>query len=141
MTAHKINPHPQQEFTDQLRAEAAVLVGQLASHLEKAIAEVDERLPLPPDPDRALATLDRPLPDAGAGTRETIEELLDLQEKADRTGHGYFHSSPEASSDLIMTIRYGMRPGVEGGRPLTRVGPVFWRIEPGYPFRIGLDPE
>jgi esterase/lipase superfamily enzyme len=67
---------------------------------------------------------------------DNVEGLsfVDLQEKADRTGHGYFHSSPEASSDLIMTIRYGMRPGVEGGRPLTRVGPVFWRIEPGYPF-------
>ena len=60
--------------------------------------------------------------------------FVDLKERADRTGHGYFHSSPEASSDLIMTIRYSMKPGSDNGRPLKQVGPVFWSIEPGYPY-------
>jgi esterase/lipase superfamily enzyme len=60
--------------------------------------------------------------------------FVDLKERADRTGHGYFHSSPEASSDLIMTIRYSMKPGPDNGRPLKQVGPVFWSIEPGYPY-------
>lgn len=59
--------------------------------------------------------------------------FIDLKEQEDRTGHGYFHSSPEASSDLIMTIRYGMRPGAEHGRPLISLGSIFWRIEPDYP--------
>lgn len=59
--------------------------------------------------------------------------FIDLKEQQDKTGHGYFHSSPEASSDLIMTVRYGMQPGVEHGRPLISLGSIFWSIEPGYP--------
>ena len=60
--------------------------------------------------------------------------FVELQEKATKTGHAYFHASPEASSDLIMTIRYGMRAGVENGRPLKPLGANFWQIEPGYPY-------
>lgn len=60
--------------------------------------------------------------------------IVDLQKKADRKGHGYFYSSPEASSDLVMTIRYGLEPGLEDGRPLTPVGLIFWQIQPGYPY-------
>jgi esterase/lipase superfamily enzyme len=59
--------------------------------------------------------------------------IVDLKEKVDRTGHGYFHNSPEASSDLIMMVRYGLQPGAEGGRPLTPVGVIFWQIDSGYP--------
>ena len=62
--------------------------------------------------------------------------FVDLKERADRTGHGYFHSSPEASSDLIMTIRYDLKPGPDEGRPLKQLGPVFWSIEPGYPYEF-----
>lgn len=59
--------------------------------------------------------------------------FVDLEEAPDSLGHGYFHASPEASSDLIMTIRYGMKPGEENGRPLTSIGMVFWRMYKGYP--------
>ena len=62
--------------------------------------------------------------------------IIELKQKVDQTGHGYFHSSPEASSDLILTIRYGYRPGDPAGRPLKQVGPVFWMIEPGYPHSV-----
>ncbi|MEM1411291.1 MAG: alpha/beta hydrolase [Pseudomonadota bacterium] len=56
-----------------------------------------------------------------------------LEEVADSTGHGYFHNSPEASSDLILNLRYERQPGAEHGRPLESKGPRFWLIEPGYP--------
>jgi esterase/lipase superfamily enzyme len=59
--------------------------------------------------------------------------FVEVQESSDRTGHGYFHSSPEASSDLILAIRYGLDPGAENGRPMRQLAPVFWMIEPGYP--------
>jgi esterase/lipase superfamily enzyme len=59
--------------------------------------------------------------------------IIELQEKSDRTGHGYFHNSPEASSDLIMAVRYGLGPGAEFGRPLKPIAPAFWIMEPGYP--------
>lgn len=62
--------------------------------------------------------------------------FIDLAEATDTIGHGYFHNSPEASSDLIMTIRYGLKPGKEHGRPLTPLGMVFWRIEEGFPFDV-----
>lgn len=72
---------------------------------------------------------------------EEVEGLafVDLEEAPDSLGHGYFHASPEASSDLIMTIRYGMKPGEESGRPLTPLGLVFWRIEEGYPYASQSD--
>lgn len=37
------------------------------------------------------------------------------------------------SSDLILLMGYGRKPGAENGRPLIPVGPNFWRIEKGYP--------
>lgn len=75
------------------------------------------------------------------GALAAVEGLafIDLEEAPDSLGHGYFHGSPEASSDLIMTIRYGLKPGGENGRPLKPLGPVFWRIEKGYPFAIQGD--
>ena len=59
--------------------------------------------------------------------------FIELQGKSDSTGHGYFHSSPAASSDLIMVVRYDLGPGAENGRPLKPGGPDFWIIEQGYP--------
>ncbi len=66
---------------------------------------------------------------------EAVEgiSLIRLEEVSDSTGHGYFHNSPEASSDLILNLRYGRRPGAEYGRPLEPTGPRFWLIKPGYP--------
>ena len=79
------------------------------------------------------------LEDVAEHRKSNLEEVeglafVDLEESPDSLGHGYFHASPEASSDLIMTIRYGLKPGKEGGRPLTPLGLVFWRLEAGYPY-------
>ena len=52
-----------------------------------------------------------------------------------RASHSYFHDDPNASSDLILMIRYGYEPGQENGRPLTPLATGFWRIEPGYPYQ------
>lgn len=66
---------------------------------------------------------------------EKIEGMsfIDLQESTSVTGHGYFHSNPAASSDLILLVRYGFAPGAENGRPLEAVAPGFWLIKPEYP--------
>ena len=74
--------HPQNEFTRRLRNEAEALVAQLATHLERAIAQADDRPAMPPDPDAHLAVLAEALPDGGAGMRDTLDQLLSLQERA-----------------------------------------------------------
>ncbi len=65
---------------DELRKEAESLVGDLAGALNEAVANVDQRVPMPPDPDHALAALQEPLPESGIGARPTLEKLLRLQE-------------------------------------------------------------
>ncbi len=47
-------------------------------------------------------------------------------------GHDYFRTNPAVSSDLVLKIRYGFKPG-EPGRPLEHIGLNFWRIPEGYP--------
>ncbi|MDH3593596.1 MAG: alpha/beta hydrolase [Rhodospirillales bacterium] len=47
-------------------------------------------------------------------------------------GHDYFRTNPAVSSDLVLMLRYGFKPG-EAGRPLEHVGLNFWRVPPGYP--------
>ena len=67
--------------------------------------------------------------------------IVELSKKS-RPGssHGYFHSDPAASSDLILMLRYGKEPGAENGRPLQPIAQGFWEIEPEYPqFSNGQD--
>ena len=76
----------------------------------------------------------------GAASIPNIEGLsfIELKEaQSAGSGHGYFHSDPSASSDLILMIRYGREPGAEHGRPLKPVAAGFWQIEPGYPYTLG----
>ncbi len=47
-------------------------------------------------------------------------------------GHTYFRTNPAVSSDLVLKIRYGFKPG-EPGRPLEHIGLNFWRVPEGYP--------
>ncbi len=47
-------------------------------------------------------------------------------------GHSYFRDNPAVSSDLVLNIRYGFKPG-EAGRPLEHIGLNFWRVPEGYP--------
>lgn len=80
------------------------------------------------------------MPETGASSMPNIEGLsfIELEEvQSAGSSHGYFHSDPSASSDLILMIRYGREPGAEHGRPLKPVAAGFWQIEPGYPYTLG----
>ena len=47
-------------------------------------------------------------------------------------GHDYFRTNPAVSSDIVLKIRYGLKPG-EAGRPLEHIGLNFWRVPDAYP--------
>ncbi|MEM7221705.1 MAG: alpha/beta hydrolase [Pseudomonadota bacterium] len=47
-------------------------------------------------------------------------------------GHSYFRDNPAVSSDLVLKVRYGLKPG-DPGRPLEHIGLNFWRVPEGYP--------
>ncbi len=53
-------------------------------------------------------------------------------------GHDYFRTNPAVSSDLVLMIRYGFKPG-ETGRPLEHIGLNFWRIPEGYPANAKIE--
>lgn len=61
--------------------------------------------------------------------------VIDARVRSGFIGHSYFYSNPAVSSDLILMMRYGRAPGAENGRPLVPVGPNFWEIDKGYPYR------
>ena len=54
----------------------------------------------------------------------------------ERTGgvrsHNYFRTNPSVASDLVLTVRYGLSPGAESGRPLKHVDGLFWKISDDY---------
>ena len=58
--------------------------------------------------------------------------VVNFHGQSDSYGHSYFRTNPSVSSDLVLLLRYGIRPG-ESGRPLEQLGQSFWRIPPGYP--------
>lgn len=58
--------------------------------------------------------------------------IIDSKGKSDFFGHGYFHTDPATSSDVIQVLNHGLPPGAENGRPLKAIGPSFWRIPNNY---------
>jgi esterase/lipase superfamily enzyme len=60
-------------------------------------------------------------------------EFVEFRGKGGIFGHGYWHSDPAASSDLIMILRYQRDAGADHGRPLKPAGPGMWVIPEGYP--------
>lgn len=73
-------------------------------------------------------------PDMGPKLKQISDlQFVEFQGKSDTAGHGYFHSSPAASSDLILAIRYDRLPGAEHGRPMQPKGVNFWGIDEDYP--------
>ena len=57
-------------------------------------------------------------------------DVIQVQGTTDFIGHSYFRSNPEASSDLIALLRYGLRPN-DPGRPLEEIQKPFWRTPAG----------
>jgi len=53
-------------------------------------------------------------------------------------GHDYFRTNAAVSSDLVLKIRYGFKPG-EAGRPLEHIGLNFWRVPDGYPANAKIE--
>ena len=53
-------------------------------------------------------------------------------------GHDYFRTNPAVSSDIVLMIRYGLKPG-EAGRPLEYIGLNFWRVPEGYPANAKIE--
>jgi len=82
-------------------------------------------------------------PDRFTGLREvTRVSIVDAQvSETGSGGHGYYRTSSSCSSDLVLMIREGRRPGAENGRPLATDGkrPI-WIVRDGYPNHM-LDPE
>lgn len=85
------------------------------------------------------------LPSKYEATRAILKDtyIIDARGHTDFWGHSYFHSSPAVSSDLILLLRHGFDPGAENGRPLERIGTMFWELPPDYPRfdRNGVDDE
>lgn len=54
--------------------------------------------------------------------------IIEMQGKSDRVGHSYFQDNPAVSSDLMMILRYEVKPGKENGRPLKPVDTNMWII-------------
>ncbi|MGH7150456.1 MAG: alpha/beta hydrolase, partial [Planctomycetota bacterium] len=66
--------------------------------------------------------------------RTQAYDFVDARVKTGFLGHGYYHSNPAVSSDLILLLRYGAKAGSEA-RPLVPAMPCYWGLESeSYPF-------
>jgi esterase/lipase superfamily enzyme len=64
--------------------------------------------------------------------------VVNFEGEATGYGHDYFRTNPAVSSDIVLMLRYGFRPG-DAGRPLEHVGLNFWKVPPGYPAGARLE--
>ena len=64
--------------------------------------------------------------------------IVDFEGESTGYGHSYFRTNPAVSSDLVLMIRYGFKPG-ETGRPLEHIGLNFWRVPEGYPANAKIE--
>jgi len=65
-------------------------------------------------------------------TEVTNVNIIEVEGVGGVIGHGYFRSSPAASSDLILILRDGSLPG-KPARPLTHEILNFWTMPKDYP--------
>ena len=63
--------------------------------------------------------------------RAASVQFIDARVKAGFLGHGYFHSNPAVSSDLLQLLRYNCDAGA-AQRPLPRDEGLLWRITDDY---------
>lgn len=95
----------------EFRREMDALMEQLKDSIPQAIRSIDERIALPADATEVLADFREPLPEKGNGAQETIERLIDLNERAggNAVGPKSYHfviggSTPAAlAADLLAT--------------------------------------
>jgi len=58
--------------------------------------------------------------------------IVNFEGESTGYGHDYFRTNPAVSSDLVLMVRHGLKPG-EVGRPLENIGLNFWSLPEGYP--------
>ncbi|MEJ2604769.1 MAG: hypothetical protein P8172_16060, partial [Gammaproteobacteria bacterium] len=61
-------------------------------------------------------------------------DVEDADQFDEGNGHGYFRKSPWVSSDVLMTLRYGLAPGERG--LVRREDSPIWRFPPDYLSRL-----
>jgi esterase/lipase superfamily enzyme len=64
--------------------------------------------------------------------------IVDFEGESTGYGHDYFRTNPAVSSDLVLMIRHGLKPG-EPGRPLENIGLNFWSLPEGYPANAKIE--
>ncbi len=93
------------------RGETELLIARFGTALKEALTTVDDRLALPSRADEILQAIEEPLPEAGCGIAEALDELLELNltAGANTGGPHCFHfviggSTPAAlGADLMAT--------------------------------------
>ncbi len=123
---------------------------------ERLVLEVDQSTLYSSPGDRAIGIAEKLFasPRGRLGTLEISElneeEIRQMNANAARVtvvnfegestgyGHDYFRTNPAVSSDLVLMIRYGLKPG-ETGRPLEHIGLNFWRVPEGYPANAKIE--
>ncbi len=123
--------------------------GMFASYVLDGLLKVQERLTLYTSPsDAALhisekvfshrrlgevlpGTLDDRMREYMASTdRMSMIDVAEAENFDEGNGHGYFRRSPWVSSDILMTLRYGLEPAERGLEQ--REGSPIWRFPPDY---------
>jgi len=67
---------------DEFRREMEVVMEALGKSIPKIVGSIDTRVALPADAAEVLADFHEPLPRTGCGARESIERLIDLNDRA-----------------------------------------------------------
>lgn len=105
------NPDTGTNLGTEFRREMEVLMQELKETIPTVVGTIDTRVALSPDADAVMAGFREPLPQQGCGARETIERLIDLNERAggNAVGPKSYHfviggSTPAAlAADLLAT--------------------------------------
>ncbi|MGR8946517.1 MAG: alpha/beta hydrolase [Gammaproteobacteria bacterium] len=147
--------YPQEEISERIKLGNLILVGSdidtglFASYVLDGLLRVQDRLTLYASPaDKALKLSEtifnhRRVGEVLAGTldnrmREFVASssrlaMVDVGNAANfdaGNGHAYFRKSPWVSSDILMTLRYGLSPG-ERGLSRSDESPI-WRFPEDY---------
>ena len=105
------NPDTGTNLGSEFRREMESLMQELKETIPAVVGTIDTRVALSPDADAVMAGFREPLPQQGCGARETIERLIDLNERAggNAVGPKSYHfviggSTPAAlAADLLAT--------------------------------------
>ena len=105
------------DIGSEFRREMETLMLELGQTIPRVVGTIDTRIALPPGAEVAMADFREPLPMTGCGGRETIERLIDLNERAggNAVGPKSYHfviggSTPAALAADILATAYEAIP-------------------------------